>query len=79
MKCLDDFCLWAKNKSDFIEKKYFFFLGKEEMNTPEGFNKNMKKIKNLLFKIDEKEQIAKEKFEILKKEVKGCFFFEKIR
>lgn len=71
MKKLDDFCIWINEKVDHVEKNYLFFLRNKEMMSPEGYNKNMKKIKNAIFKTKEKEEESKEKHQDLVKEAKG--------
>ena len=75
MKRLDACCKWVNEKINYMDKNYLFFMSGQEMTTPEGYNKNMKKIKNILFKVDEKKKESQVKHEILKQEAKSLLFF----
>lgn len=76
MKKLDEFCFWINEKLDFFDQKYLFFLKEQELLTPEGYNKNMRIIKEKIFKTEEKEKEIQKKHKILVSEAKG--FFPKI-
>ena len=74
MKKLDEFCSWINEKVDFFDKKYLFFLKEEELRTPEGYNKNIRIIKEKIFKTEEKEKEIQKKHKILVSEAKGFLF-----
>ena len=79
MKWLDDCCVFLKENYEFIDREYLYFLGnKGEKINREMFNKNYKKIKNEIFKIEEKTQEIQRKHEKLNVEAIGSLFYLKV-
>ena len=71
MQIFDDVCNYINKKWQYIEQNFLFFLKKGEMVTPDEFNKNVKKIKNVLFKTEKRKEEEKQQLIILNKEAQS--------